>query len=79
MTQSLLEAVLGLPANERAELASTLWDSLESETDDQEFDAGFLAEIDRRSDEIHQGTAKLYRWEDVRAEIVARSDAAQKP
>ena len=67
---TLLKNVLTLPADERAELASSLIDSLDS-TCDEDVEAAWQAEIARRIERLRSGTAKTIPWEDVRKKAQA--------
>jgi putative addiction module component (TIGR02574 family) len=61
----LLEKVLALPENERAELAGILISSLET-TVDPDVDAAWQAEVARRAQEVEAGKVKTIPWEQVR-------------
>ena len=63
--QELLKKALALPDKERAELAGTLIDSLDSIID-EDADAAWQAEIVRRMEENRSGKAKAIPWEEVR-------------
>ncbi len=62
---ALLRAALALPAEDRAELATSLIDSLDAAPDD-EVEAAWQEEITRRLDDLRAGRAKLIPWEEVR-------------
>jgi putative addiction module component (TIGR02574 family) len=64
-------AALSLSAEERAALASELWESLDVE-EQTEFDEEFLREIQRRVDDIKSGKAVLIDGELVRQEARRR-------
>lgn len=64
----LLEDALKLPNDERADLASCLFASLEAETHAQ-IDADWEAEIARRIHAIDTKLAKLISWEAARQRI----------
>ncbi|PYY20792.1 MAG: addiction module component, family protein [Acidobacteria bacterium] len=66
----LLRKALALPAEERAELASTLIDSLDPITDEQA-EAAWQVEISRRIEELRSGKAKTIAWDVVRKETQA--------
>ncbi len=62
-----------LPAEQRLELANSLWDSInpgEAELSEAEIVSGWGKEITRRLDEIDSGAVELIAWEPVRAEMV---------
>ena len=66
----LLRKALALPEEERAELASTLIDSLDPITD-EDVEAAWQKEIGRRIDELRSGKAKTIPWDEVRKETRA--------
>ena len=72
--QELLDAVLGLPREDRARFVRELIRSLD-EPADPDAAAAWVSEIQRRYDEVHAGTAKLVDWSEVRARIQAKLDA----
>jgi len=68
MTQEaaeLLKKALALPAQERADLASTLIDSLDA-TVDENVEAAWQQEIRRRMDDLRSGKVRTILWDDVR-------------
>ena len=68
MTQEareLLDRALTLSEEERAELASTLIDSLDTVIDEN-VEAAWQQEIARRVDELQSGKAKTLSWQTVR-------------
>lgn len=69
--KQLLSDALSLPVDERALLAQELIESLDESTDPDSASA-WVAEIERRSREVDEGTAKLEDWSEVRERIVAR-------
>lgn len=64
--RGLLADALQLPAQDRLALASELIDSVEG-TNDAEWDAAWLAELDRRSQD---DSSKSEDWATVRARIL---------
>jgi putative addiction module component (TIGR02574 family) len=66
--QDLLEEALKLDVSQRADLAAELLASLDGEPEDQ-VEAAWAAEIQRRIDRIEAGTEKLLPWEDVKRRI----------
>jgi len=66
-TVTLLEQVLRLPEHERAEIATRLLESLDSEA--QQVDQAWVAEIERRCAAVDAGTLTTSDWKDVRARI----------
>lgn len=73
-TARLLDEVLRLPSEERAQLALELIRSLDDGVD-ADADAQWAAEIDRRSVEVEAGTAETMSLEDYRAHVRARRAA----
>jgi putative addiction module component (TIGR02574 family) len=65
----ILADALSLPARDRLALAAELINSVEGESDDQ-WDAAWLAELDRRERESSNDPASLEDWESVRAQIL---------
>lgn len=68
----LISKLLLLPKQERAALAHELLKSLHDEPEDEEgtpeeIEAAWDAEIERRSAEIEDGTAKVVTWEEYEA------------
>jgi len=64
-------AALALPYDERARLARELLESLD-EGEDADAAADWVAEIDRRMQEIKNGKAEFEDWEVVRARLERR-------
>jgi len=62
---NLLKKALTLPVRERADLASSLIDSLDS-TRDEDVEAAWQEEIARRIETLRSGEARPIPWEDVR-------------
>jgi putative addiction module component (TIGR02574 family) len=61
-----------LTERERGELAALLLESLESEPD-EDVEAAWAEEIERRVRQIDSGEVETIPWEQVRAELYARS------
>jgi putative addiction module component (TIGR02574 family) len=76
-THKLRSEVLALPADERAELAHALLESLH-EGGDAGAEAAWLAELDRRAQAVADGTAKLVDWDEARERIAARLKARRE-
>ncbi len=68
---AVLAQALQLPPEERADVAKRLIGSLD-EPADEGVEAGWLAEIERRLQDVDRGTAKFEPWEAVRDRIAAR-------
>jgi putative addiction module component (TIGR02574 family) len=67
-TEQLLHEALQLPESERAEVAARLIDSLDREKE-EEVDAAWAAEIERRCADLDAGRTSASSWEDVRRRI----------
>ena len=62
--QELLQKALGLPENERAELAGHLIASLDGKVD-PDVDVAWQQEVVRRAREVRSGQVKTVAWEEV--------------
>ena len=71
MKPGLREDALRLPGDERARLARELIESLEGPPD-EEVQRLWLAEIERRVQEVQAGTVSLLEWDEIRGRIEAR-------
>jgi len=74
MTQEaaeLLKKALALPVEERAALAGSLLDSIDTSADESA-EAAWDQEIAHRIEELDSGKAKTVPWEEVRRGISAR-------
>ena len=69
-TEVLLEQVLKLPVEERAELARQVLLSLEPEEFSGDVEQAWMAEIQRRREAIRRGEVQLLEWVDVRRQIL---------
>jgi len=67
-SQQLLESALLLPESDRAEIAASLIHSLDTESD-EDVDAAWAAEIQRRVESIDNGQVNLIPWDDVMREM----------
>ena len=70
-SQELLVSALALPEAERAEIAASLIRSLDPETD-EDMDAAWAMEIQRRVEAIDRGEVRLIPWDDVTQELRGR-------
>ena len=71
-----VQELLKLPAEERAELAAVLLESLDAEADDGA-DAEWGEEIRRRVEDVAAGRVTTVPWSDARAAILSDdADAA---
>jgi putative addiction module component (TIGR02574 family) len=61
----LVDRVLHLPDQERAELARQIILSLETADPDADADAAWEAEIERRAGEVDRGEVALVDWRDA--------------
>jgi len=64
-TEELRQKAMSLPLEERAELASSLIDSLD-QTVDEDAELACQQEVVRRMDEIRSGKAKTIPWREVK-------------
>ncbi|MEA2490767.1 MAG: hypothetical protein QOH21_2559 [Acidobacteriota bacterium] len=71
--EELYRAATELSENERAELAGLLIESLDGRTDDN-VEAAWAEEVERRVREVDTGQVKTIPWEQVRAELFGRLD-----
>ena len=67
----MLAQALRLPPEERADVAKSLIASLDDPAD-EDVEAAWLAEVERRLRDVDHGTAKFEPWEVVRARLAAR-------
>jgi putative addiction module component (TIGR02574 family) len=75
--EKLRGEALALPAEQRAELAHALLESLHEEAD-PDAEAAWVAELDRRAQAVADGTARLVEWEEARQRITARLKARRE-
>ena len=68
---NLLKEALKLPAEGRAALAAALLDSLDHEVD-QDSEAAWEAEIDRRLRDLDSGAVRPIPWSKARLKIFGR-------
>ncbi len=67
-SESILDQALRLPANERAEVAEQLIQSLDS-TPDIDVESAWQQEIQRRLSEVDNGIAQTISWEEVKRRL----------
>ena len=72
--KEIFEAALSLSDSERAELTALLLDSLEVPAD-EDVEAAWLVEIERRMQEIDSGTVELVPWAEARERLHRDLDA----
>lgn len=70
--QQLLRSALALPEADRAEIAASLINSLDTKVDDG-VDEAWADEIQRRIESIDDGDVKLVPWNDVMREMRGRT------
>jgi len=72
--EKLVEELLELEEEERAELAGILLESLDSEIEEG-VEAAWLQEIERRMESLDTGEASLVSWEDVKERLYKKMNA----
>lgn len=72
--KKVLDAALELPESERTEVVEELLATLDGETD-EDVDAAWAEEIERRTREIEQGKVKPIPWAKVKQAVSRRSRA----
>lgn len=68
---AVLAEALQLPSEERADVAKHLIASLD-EPADENVEAAWLAEVERRLQDVDRGTAKVEPWDVVRERLATR-------
>lgn len=77
--QELIEQVLQLSTEERAEVATEVLLSLRPDDSIDADDQAWIAEIELRREEVLRGTTVMRKWSDVRAEVLAELDETKSP
>ena len=67
----ILKDALALPAEARAALAGSLLESLDTDVD-EDAEAAWATEVNRRLAELDSGTVKTSPWAEVRRRLIAR-------
>jgi putative addiction module component (TIGR02574 family) len=67
----ILKEALALPTEARAALAGSLLDSLDTAVD-EDAEAAWATEVNRRVAELDDGTVKTIPWSEVRRRLAAR-------
>ena len=67
----ILKEALALPTEARAALAGSLLDSLDTDVD-EDAEAAWAMEVNRRVAELDDGTVKTIPWSEVRRRLAAR-------
>jgi putative addiction module component (TIGR02574 family) len=76
--QAVLAAAMALSNSERAELATILTDSLAEEgSSDTEIEAAWIAEAQRRWEDIRSGRSKTVPLEEVTARLRSKLQSAR--
>ncbi|WP_437575123.1 addiction module protein [Sorangium sp. So ce887] len=68
---AVLAEALQLPPEERADVAKRLIASLDGPAD-EDVEAAWLAEVERRLQDVDRGTAKVEPWDAVRERLAGR-------
>ncbi len=68
MSEELYRAALDLDEGERAALAARLIESLDTEREEG-VEAAWLAEIERRMEELDSGKVQAIPWDELRARL----------
>ena len=69
----LLKRALALPVDERAALANTLLDTLESTNESVSIEEAWDTEVARRIEDLKAGKAVTVPWEELHRELLAMS------
>lgn len=72
LAEDIIKAAAKLPQKERVRVVERLLNTLEPEVE-QDVDAAWAAEIERRSREIKEGTVRLLPWTAVRSRARKRA------
>lgn len=77
LTEELYKKALDLDERERAILAARLMESLDTEVEEG-VEAAWLAEIERRMEELDSGKVRCIPWDEVRARLRGNLNASDK-
>jgi putative addiction module component (TIGR02574 family) len=72
LAENIIKAAVKLPQKDRVRVVERLLDTLEPQAE-QDVDAAWAAEIERRSREIKEGTVRLLPWTAVRSRARKRA------
>ena len=72
LAEDIIKAAVKLPQKDRVRVVERLLNTLEPEAE-QDVDAAWAAEIERRSREVKQGTVRLLPWTAVRSRARKRA------
>ncbi len=75
--EELYKKALDLNERERAALAARLIESLDTEIEEG-VEAAWLAEVERRMEELDSGKVQSIPWDEVRARLLGNMDASDK-
>lgn len=76
--KKLLEEALALAPGERADLAASLLESLD-ETPEEDLEAAWAAEVERRVREVEAGSVKTVPWSEARQRLLKHLDGRAAP
>ena len=76
LAEEIYKKALDLDDRERAALVARLIESLDTETE-KGVEAAWLAEVERRMEELDSGKAQSIPWEEVRARLFRDLNAPQ--
>ena len=77
LAEEIYKKALDLDDRERAALVARLIESLDTETE-KGVEAAWLAEVERRMEELDSGKAQSIPWEEVRARLFRDLNAPSK-
>jgi putative addiction module component (TIGR02574 family) len=72
LAENIIKAAVKLPQKDRVRVVERLLNTLEPEAE-QDVDAAWAAEIERRSREIKEGTVRLLPWKEVKSRARKRA------
>jgi putative addiction module component (TIGR02574 family) len=77
LAEELYQKALDLEQKERAALAARLIESLDREVEEG-VEAAWLAEVERRMEELDSGKVQSIPWDEVRARLLGNLNASDK-
>lgn len=72
LAENIIKAAVKLPQKDRVRVVERLLNTLDPEAE-QDVDAAWAAEIERRSREIKEGTVRLLPWKEVKSRARKRA------
>lgn len=75
--EELYQKALDLDERKRADLAARLIESLDTEVEEG-VEAAWLAEVERRMEELDTGQVQSISWDEVRARLLGNLNASDK-